>query len=208
MTENKLPDLSGTKEMIAMNDAQTNLEAAFEALTDMQRLYVDSRLAGLVPYASCKAAGYKDPESHAYKLERTPRVRDALDAASKVARVSLDMSRDDVLEGLMESLQMCANATEMTNVWKEIGKIIGAYQPLKIEHTHNIGDMTNDQLMRMSNRDLVRMVDQPGAIIDVKDDIVDAEFEVLKEAVNPPTPIDYDNTEVVDDNSTPETKSL
>lgn len=194
-----IPDLSGTKEMKAMNDAQSNLEAAFKVLTEMQRLYVDGRLAGLTPYASCTAAGYADAQTVAYRLERTPRVRDALDAASKVARVSLDMSRDDVLEGLMESLQMCATATEMTNVWKEIGKIIGAYQPLKIEHTHNIGDMTNNQLQRMSNKELVNMVDEPGAVIDVKDDIVDAEFEVLKESVQPPEPIDYDNMEVVDD---------
>ncbi|MCK4784200.1 MAG: hypothetical protein KAV87_10650 [Desulfobacteraceae bacterium] len=201
MTEKELPDLSGTKEMKAMDDAQTNLEASFKVLTDMQRIYVDGRLAGLTPYASCKAAGYADAQTVAYRLERTPRVRDALDAASKVARVSLDMSRDDVLEGLMESLQMCANATEMTNVWKEIGKIIGAYQPLKIEHTHNIGDMTNTQLQRMSNKELVGMADQPGAIIDVKDDIVDAEFEVLKDSVKPPEPIDYDNMEVVNDST-------
>lgn len=199
MTDKELPDLSGTKEMMAMSEAQTDLEASFKVLTDKQRVYVDGRLAGLTPYASCKAAGYEQAESQAYRLERTPRVRDALDAASKVARVSLDMSRDDVLEGLMESLQMCANATEMTNVWKEIGKIIGAYQPLKIEHTHNIGDYTNNQLMKMSNKDLVNMVDQPGAVIDVEDDIVDAEFEVLKDAVKPAEPIDYDNMEVMDD---------
>lgn len=203
MAEKNLPteldQLKGTKEGKAFDEAQTELETSFGKLTEQQRLYVDGRLAGLTPYAACKAAGYTGAESQAYRLERTPRVRNALDAASKIARARLNMDRDDVLQGLMEALQMCATATEMTNVWKEIGKIIGAYQPLRIEHTHNLGDVTNDQLMRMSNRELVDLVDQPGAIIDVEADVEDAEFRVLRESIAPPTPIDYDNMEVMDD---------
>ncbi len=204
-----LDDLKGTKEIQAYTNAQTVLEKLMGSLTDQQKVYVEGRLSGLVPYAACKAAGFVQPESQAYRLERTPKIRDVLDAASSVARISIDMDRGDVLQGLMDALQMCANATEMTNVWKEIGKIIGAYQPIKIEHTHSIGDMTNDQLQRMSNRDLVKMVDEPGAIIDVTSDPVDAEFEVLKESVKPAKPIDYNNnTEIVDGDSTTPSKDL
>ena len=203
---NDLEKLKGTKEVQAFTAAENSLEAAFSKLTDMQRIYVDGRLSGLVPYAACKAAGYVDAQTVACRLERTPRVADALAAASQVARVKLDMSRDDVLEGLMEALNASANATEMTNVWKEIGKIIGVYQPMKLEITHDIGEMTQDQLMRLSNKDLVRMAEQPGAVVTVENNIVDAEFEVLKESVKPPEPIDYDNLDVMDDDSTSDSK--
>ena len=101
----------------------------------------------------------------------------------------------------MEALSAAANATDMTNVWKEIGKIIGVYQPMKLEITHDIGEMTQDQLMRMSNKDLVKMAQQPGAIVPVENNIVDAEFEVLKESVKPPEPIDYDNMDVMNDDT-------
>lgn len=198
---NDLEKFKGTKEVQAYEAAGNSLEVAFGKLTDQQRLYVDGRLAGLTPYASCKAAGYSGPESSAYRLERTPKVADAMAAASQVARVQLDMGKDDVLAGLMEALNASANATEMTNVWKEIGKIIGVYQPMKLEVTHDIGEMTQDKLMTLSNKDLVRMAEQPGAVVPVEDNIVDAEFEVLKEAVRPPEPIDYDNLDVMDDDS-------
>lgn len=199
---NDLEKLKGTKEVQAYEAAGNSLEEAFKRLTEQQRLYVDGRLAGLTPYAACKAAGYSGAESSAYRLERTPKVQDALAAASQVARVSLDMGKDDVLEGLMEALSAAANATEMTNVWKEIGKIIGVYQPMKLEVTHDIGEMTQDQLMRMSNKDLVQMAEQPGAVVPVENNIVDAEFEVLRESVKPPEPIDYDNMESMDDGNT------
>ena len=198
---NDLEKLKGTKEVQAYEAAGTSLEEAFARLTDQQRLYVDGRLAGLTPYAACKAAGYAGPESSAYRLERTPKVQDALAAASQVARVTLDMGKEDVLEGLMEALSAAANATEMTNVWKEVGKIIGVYQPMKLEVTHDIGEYTQDQLMRMSNKDLVQMAEQPGAIVPVENNVVDAEFEVLKEAVTPPEPIDYDNMDIIDDST-------
>ena len=167
---------------------QADWEKAFSKLSTKQRVYVDARLSGLVPYASAKVAGYSDPESHSYKLDKTPVVRDALDAASKVARTKIDMNRDDVIQGLMDSLDACANATEMTNVWKEIGKIIGAYQPVKIEITHDIGEVTANQLARMSNKDLLNFSHTNAAL----DAPIDAEYQVLSDSIQPPKPIDYD----------------
>jgi len=179
-------------EMITTS-AQTEWEKAFSKLSTKQRVYVDARLSGLVPYASAKVAGYSDPEAGSYKLDKTPAVRDALHAASKVARVKIDMNRDDVILGLMDSLDACSNATEMTNVWKEIGKIIGAYQPLKVEITHDIGEVTAHRLMSMSNKELFDMSKRPDIMQAPQDEVLDAEYQVLRDAVTPPKPIDYDN---------------
>ena len=184
--------LKGTKEMQAYDGAQKSLESAFKALTDQQRLYVDARLSGMVPYASAKAAGYTQPESQAYRLERSPRVRDALAAASQVARVSLNLKRDDVLQGLLDADTMAANATEKVAAWREIGRIIGAYEPIKVQHTHLIAELADDQLMRMSNKELMELADQPEAVVE-GDDAIDAEFEVLQDAIQPPKPVEYDD---------------
>jgi len=194
----KALDLSGTKEVQAYESAQSSLESAFLKLTDQQRLYVDARLSGMVPYAAAKAAGYAQPESQAYRAEKSPHIRDAMEAASQVARVSLNLNRDDVLQGLLDADVMAANATEKVAAWREIGRIIGVYEPIKVQHTHMIGEMSDEQLTRLSNKELIELAEQPEATVH-GEEAIDAEFTVLQDAIQPPEPIEYDGEMEIDE---------
>ena len=121
-------------------------------LTPKQRIYVESRIAGLTVGQSASAAGFKNHSN----LESNPRIAQILLHANKQSLAKLTMDRQDVLAGFMDAVNSAASATELVMAWREIGKVIGAYEPevkvvVAVDLTaERIASMGDDALLRIS----------------------------------------------------------
>lgn len=157
----KINDLRSTA--MAKHPKPLAPSTTLDVLTPQQRRYVEGRATGLSPAAACKAAGL--PTSHAPGLERSPNVQAALRDINSAAMQRLQLSRHDVLEGLLTATKAAATATELVAAWREIGKIIGAYEPQKIAVTHEV--LLPEQLRVMSDKQLMLAAGMEGVTIDM-----------------------------------------
>lgn len=177
--------------MLAHAGAKDEYALALLALTKQQRLFVEARLTGLNIHQSGIAAGVKCADVNAYRLEKHPGVRAALDAASRMATNKMDLGRDDVLRGLQDAVVAAATSAELTAAWREIGKVIGAYEPEKHEHILKLEDLTLERLQSLPTVELAKMAEGNIFTISRDDDVLDAEYEVLQDSITPPEPVDY-----------------
>jgi hypothetical protein len=119
-----------------------------------QRRYVEARLQGLPQGAACRAIGVSQDTGATY--DRSPKVRKAIkylicDTAKNVK----DLTKSDVMEGMMDAVHSASTSTELVNAWRELGKLIGAYEPeRKVIELH---DFTREELKTLSEDELLRM---------------------------------------------------
>lgn len=140
--------------------------------TILQRRYVEARLQGLSITAAGKAAGV-DTYQGASSLERSPKVRKAIKFLVKDSTRNVEeLSKSDVMTGMLDAVEAAATASELVLAWRELGKLIGAYEPEK--KILEIHDYTRDELKAMSDDDLLRLSGSKYA------DVIDAEFEEIK----------------------------
>ena len=102
-------------------------------LTILQRRYVDARLQGLSIYAAARAAGMSAPDGgNATLMERNPKIRAAMRWAIKESgQRAQDLTKNDVMTGMLDAVDAAATASELVMAWRELGKLIGAYEPEK-----------------------------------------------------------------------------
>ncbi len=149
----------------------------YTELTLLQKRYVEARLQGLNKKMSCAAAGIRivdGDRSTAYAMERSPKVRAAIRYLIRESVKSVDdLTKSDVLTGMMDAVSAAATAGELVMAWREIGKLLGAYEPeRKILEVH---DYSRDELKALSDKDLKRLAGKDMS------DAVDGEFSELKE---------------------------
>lgn len=178
--------------MLAHAGAKDDFAQVLLTLTKQQRLFVEARLTGLNIHQAGIAAGVAVAEVNAYRLEKHPGVRAALTAASRMATEKMDLTRDDVLRGLQDAVVAAATSAELTAAWREIGKVIGAYEPEKHEHILRLEDLTLERLQSLPASELAKMAEGNLFTIQRDDDPLDAEYEVLQDSIRPPEPVDYD----------------
>jgi hypothetical protein len=148
-----------------------DVEEDLRKLTAKQRIYVESRIGGMNVMQSCAAAGLKS----AGGIEKNPRISQILLHANKAALTKLVMTREDVLAGFMDAVNSSASATELVMAWREIGKVIGAYEPevkvvVSVDLTaEKIAAMGDDALLRLSG---MEDFENP----DMKEDILEGEY--------------------------------
>ena len=167
----------------------------YRKLTQMQRSYVDNRLQGLNPQAAAKAAGYASEATQGYQLERNPTIKSVLTMASQQVLRRMTLTRADVLAGLQDAVNTAATATELVAAWREIGKILGVYEPERVEHIHKLEDMTREKLTSMSDAELLKHAGEADFRL-TDDDVIEAEYEELSDYVPDdiePQPIEYEN---------------
>lgn len=137
---------------LAKQTAQT-LETAAKALGPKERRYCEARMSGAVPVQAARMAGLDSDQ--AIEIERKPAVAQALRSTQKLQQYERKLSRDDVLNGLLDATHMASTATELVAAWREIGKVIGAYEPEKKEITvrdqRQIQEMSDDDLARLAS---------------------------------------------------------
>jgi hypothetical protein len=84
----------------------------------------------------------------------------------RVEARKLSITREDVLAGLMDAVNMAATSAELTGAWREIGKVIGAYAPTEVKVSKRIS-VVREQVAQMTDEELAKL----GAI--------EGEYEVL-----------------------------
>lgn len=139
----------------------------------MQRRYVEARLQGLSITAAGRAAGASS-NSATSALEHSPKVRKAIKYLIKDSTRNVEeLSKSDVMTGMLDAVEAAATASELVLAWRELGKLIGAYEPEK--KILEIHDYTKDELRAMKDEDLLRLSGGKFA------DAIDAEFEEIKQ---------------------------
>jgi len=144
-------------------------------LTPKQRIYVESRIAGMTVGQSAAAAGFKNHSN----LESNPRIAQILLHANKQALTRLTLNREDVLSGFMDAVNAAASSTELVMAWREIGKVIGAYEPeVKIQVSV---DLTAERIASMGDDALLRLSGMEDFVNpDMEEDIIEGECQVLR----------------------------
>lgn len=138
-------------------------EALRAEMSPKEAVYVEARMNGSNPVAAARVAGFPNPDEDSIRLETRPLIREAMKAHARVAMHRMALTRDDVLAGFLDAVNMAQTATELTGAWREIGKMIGAYEPKKIDLTikgaNAVKELSDEQLLELA--------------------AVDGEFEVL-----------------------------
>lgn len=152
----------------------------------MQRKYAEARLSGMIPLHAAQAAGYSTPEVNAYRVEKHPAVQKALINARKMVIEKFDVNREDVLRGMFDAVQASGNATELVAAWREIGRIIGAYEPAKVEIMHRLEDVTLDRLQRLSTKELIELAEGKDFVVETENDPLESEYRALSDSLTRP----------------------
>lgn len=143
----------------------------YTSLSILQKRFTEARLQGLTPAASCRAAGI-DPKTVS-TYEKNPKVRAAMRYLIKENTKSVDeLTKSDVLTGMMDAVNASATASELVMAWREVGKLLGHYEPER--KILEIRDYSKDELKMLSDDDLLRLAG--GGLKEV---IEDAEYEEL-----------------------------
>ncbi len=144
----------------------------YTSLHITKKRYVEARLQGLPKWAAARAAGVAEGGlgSTVTSFEKSPAVRAAIRYLIKESTKSVnELTKTDVLQGMMDAVDASATASELVMAWREIGKLLGSYEPeRKILEIH---DYTSNELKELSDADLLRLAG--GTMQEV---IEDAEF--------------------------------
>jgi hypothetical protein len=103
-------------------------------LTDKQKLFVKFWASGESPLSASYKAGYADGGTYAYRMVRMPNILALYNEEKRLYEESCQMTRKQVMEGLLESIEMAklmAEPATMVSGWREIGKLCGYYEPVK-----------------------------------------------------------------------------
>lgn len=165
-------------------------EEMYLTLTKQQRIYVDSRLQGMNLTQAARAAGYAHPNVIGHQLSKHPRVKAVLTSRSKEMSVNIRLKREDIIEGLQDAVRSAATSTELTAAWRELGRVIGAYEPEKIEVNIN-HNMTLLELGTSSDRQLLEAIDSGKIIEGESVEILESQLLQHKEALTPAVEVDY-----------------
>lgn len=143
--------------------AAKDLALSTEILSNQESQYVAARMMGNPPVVAARVVGYPDPIERSMELETDLRIKDAMLNAGKLKSYERRLTRDDVLAGFMDAVRMSSTATELVGAWREIGRVIGAYEPRKIDITVT----HQEQLQEMDDKALAQLA------------AIDGEYEVL-----------------------------
>jgi len=155
-----------------MSDLTLTEVNPYTQLTLIQKRYVEARLQGLNQKMSAKVAGFNTETGGMYMdaLERNPKVRAAIRYLIRESTQSVDeLTKSDVMTGMMDAVDAAATAGELVMAWRELGKLIGAYEPER--KILEIRDYSNDELKQLSDKDLLKLAGKRMT------DTIDADYE-------------------------------
>lgn len=182
----KAEDVKGS--LLAFEQAQVRSAELLANLTELQRKYVEARLSGMIPLQAGRTAGVAQPEVNVYRMERHPKIQKILGTARQQIIEKFDVDRDDVLRGMFDAVQASGNATELVAAWREIGRIIGVYEPARVEVMHKIEDVTLDKLQRLSTKELIELAEGRDFVVESTCDPFADEYDKIGQVSLQPAP--------------------
>ena len=170
---------------------RTTFDYVTGEMTPKQRLYVQARTMGSPPVVAAKIAGFKKTDLAAMELEADDMIRQALDMAVRVRARERQITREVVLDWMMDALRNAATSTEQLAAAREIGKMLGFYEPAKVQINTTI-EVRKQELMTKSDDELLAMAG----------DTIEGQFKLLDFERDESIPLP--NTEAADDLFEPE----
>lgn len=142
-----------------------------DTLTNRQRIYVDARLSGMNQMASAAAAGSTGANA-GHKYEKNEVVQAALIARMQKVADEVDFSRKEAHDMLMQAYINADTAMEQIAAVREMIKLHGIAEPLKVEHKHSRGERLSFD--RMDIKQLMKLAE-------MEDFTLEGEFEVVRD---------------------------
>lgn len=130
-------------------------------LSDAQSAFAYNMAIGMTQTQAARAAGYAQPGTEATKLLRMPNVVERITLEQKKFEVKADMSRQKVIDGLKEAIdiaRLMSDPNAMVAGWREIARICGYYAPERkliditvsgATHISQITDMSDEELVKL-----------------------------------------------------------
>ena len=126
----------------------------------------------------CRQVGVRPSQVASWKKGKNFRI--AMEKAQNLAEKSATMTRQKVMDGLLEAIDMAKEGkkpTAMISGWKEIGRMCGYYEPERREVTLNVhSEQLLQDIKQLPRDELVRML----AAEDQK--LIEGEFEHVESA--------------------------
>ena len=144
--------------------------------------HVEARGMGMVPLRAAEYAGYKDPESYAYHLEKEPEVIEALTKVQTQNAKLSRMTRQKVMDLIEEALDMARSMSDpmaMLRGVQELNKMCGFYAPEK--KTLALSDertKVRGELALMTETDLIELAGGYKGVLE-------GEYELIEDKREP-----------------------
>lgn len=136
-------------------------------LTDAQQAFVKFWGQGDSVSLAANRAGIET--TYAYRLIYMPNILKAYQAEKAAYERDSGMTRAKVIAGFEEAIDMARTMAEpstMVAAWREVGKMCGYYEPVKVEHTVNHqGKIIHERLDKLSNAELFDLIQKQSALI-------------------------------------------
>lgn len=167
-TRTKAATLSLRKYSGNSSKAMASLIDVNKPLTEMQRSFAKHWAQGETILTASLKAGYATPEL-GYRLVVQPNVLALYRQEKALYEASCQMTRAKVMDGFLEAIEFakaCNEPGSMISGWREVAKMCGYYEPVKVRITHTTeGKAFEDRMNSMTNEDLMQLVmDQALAI--------------------------------------------
>jgi len=150
----------------------SDLQSSLHKVTPKERIYIQSRLAGMSQVASATAGGWANPRKHASEIEKRPHVQAAILAACSDLAEEVQFGRKEAHDMLMSAYHNAATATEQVAAVRELINLHGIAQPKVIEHEHKVSGKV--EFNRLDNNELMKLADLDHLTLE-------GEYEVVKD---------------------------
>lgn len=131
-------------------------------LTDKQKLFVKLWAQGESITSASHRAGYGDGASLAYRMVRMPNILKLYEEEKAAYEASVGMTRKRVMEGFLEGIEMAklmAEPASMISGWREVAKMCGYYEPIKVKlDPSSPGSQILQRLERLSDEELLKLI--------------------------------------------------
>jgi hypothetical protein len=136
-------------------------------VTESQLVVIQAIARGETPYAASKIAGVNP--AYTYAFLKRPYIQDMVAVERKKFEEASQMSRKQVMDGLLESIQMAKMMSEpasMISGWREIGKMCGYYEPVKVRLDVNVsGNVVMQKMASLTDAELLKLIQEgPSAL--------------------------------------------
>lgn len=134
-------------------------------LTEQQKRFVQNWAEGDSIPNAYQRAGYSIQDiSYAYRMQKMPNILKHYNAVKAKWQEAAQLRREDVIEGLKESIEMAKLMSEPATMiagWREIGKLCGFYEPKKVDLNINVnGSVVMERMNKMTDADLLKIIEE------------------------------------------------
>ena len=162
-----MPKASRDK-MVAKQAREKSVVAKQAEIEEKHRIFANAIMEGASPSDAARAAGYHP--SSALKVMRQEDVQRALVAARQEITEATTIKRLDVLNIMIEAIDMARTLADPATMIKgasEIGKMMGYYEPEKVDINVNLDqNVFHAKLKQLSDAELLEIASGRAKVVD------------------------------------------